>query len=160
MPDSRDWEIVEALAHGSSLEDFNRADVQRVQQMIMITDEQYAQLVADGRIKPEDLETERKKNQDETDKMFKLASTTTYQLSTRQQRDVYIDNHEDLYNAFYELTEFDGGEPADNMIRLPAEGSHRIVFVNKGALDYVSTPTHKYEAGGVEAAAADLDIEE
>jgi len=156
MPDSRDWEIVEALEHDIDPEDFDRADVQRVQRMIMITDEQYAQLVADGDIKPEDLENERKKNQEETDRIFKLASTTTYQLSTGQRRDVYVDNDEDLYNAFYELIEFDGGEPADDMILLPAEGRHRIVFVNKGALDYVSIPTHKYEAGSVEAAAADL----
>jgi len=157
MPDSRDWEIVEALEHGFDLEDFDRADVQRVQRRIMITDEQYAQLVADGHIKPEDLETEREKNQKETDKIFKLASTTTYQLSTGQRRDVYIDNDEDLYNAFYELTEFDGGEPTDDMIRLPAEGSHRIAFINKGALDYVSIPTHKYEAGSVDATATDLE---
>jgi|SRR5262245_5500857 len=157
MPDSRDWEIVEALEHDLGLEDFDRADVQRVQQMIMITDEQYAQLVAGGDIKPEDLETEREKNQKETDKIFKLASTTMYQLSTGQRRDVYVDNDEDLYNAFYELIEFDGGEPADDMILLPAEGSHRIAFINKSALDYVSIPAHKYEAGSVDATASDLE---
>src|SRR5258708_2623137 len=160
MPDSRDWEIVEALEHDVGLEDFDRADVQRVQQMIMIAYEQYAQLVADGKIKPEALETERKKNQEETDRIFKLASTTTYQLSTGQRRDVYVDDHEDLYHTFYELIEFDGGEPADDMILLPAEGRHRIVFVNKSALDYVSIPTHKYEAGSVEAAAVDLEAME
>jgi len=125
--------------------------------MIMITDEQYAQLVADGAIQPEELENERKRNQEETDRIFKLASTTTYQLSTGKQRDVYVDDHEDLYNAFYELTEFDGGEPADDMILLPAEGSHRIAFINKGALDYVSIPTHQYEAGSIEAAATILE---
>jgi hypothetical protein len=48
MPDSRDWEIVEALEHDIDPEDFDRADVQRVQRMIMITDEPYAQLVADA----------------------------------------------------------------------------------------------------------------
>jgi len=140
-----------------AIADFDRADVQRVQRMILITDEQYAQLVADGNIKPEDLEKERKKNQEETDRIFKLASTTTYQLSSGQRRDVYVDDDEDLYDAFCELIEFEGGEPADDMILLTAEGSHRIVFVNKGALDYVSIPTHKYEAGSVEAAAADLE---
>ncbi len=160
MPDLRDWEIVEALEHGIGLEDFDSADVQRVQQMIMIADEQYAQLVADGRIKPEELENERKKNQEETDRIFKLASTTTYQLSTGQRRDVYVDSHEDLYNAFYELIEFDGGAPADDMILLKAEGRHRTIFISKIALDYVSIPTHQYEAGSVEAAAADLQDKE
>ena len=161
MPDPRDWEIVEALEHDIGLEDFDPADVQRVQQMIMITDEQYAQLVADGHIKPEDLENEREKNQLETDRIFRLASRTTYQLSTGQRRDVYVDSHENLYNAFYELTEFDGGEPADDMILLKAEGRHRTIFISKVALDYVSIPTHQYRAGSDEAAAASLeDIEE
>ena len=153
IPDPRDWEIVEALEDHIGLEDFDPIDVQRVQSMIMITDEEYAQLVAEGRIKPEDLEKERENNQKKTDRIFKLASRTTYQLSTGQQRDVYVDDDEDLYNAFYELTEFDRGEPDDDVILLSAEGRHRIVFINKAALDYVSIPTHKHEAGAVEAAA-------
>lgn len=156
MPDPRDWEIAEAIEHGVGLEDFDCADVERVKQVIMITDEQYQQLVTDGHIKPEELENEKKKNQEETDKIFKLSSMMTYQLSTGQRRDVYVDSDEDLYNAVYELTEFDGGEPAD-MILLQAEGRHRIVFINKNALDYVSIPTHKYEAGSVEAEATDLE---
>lgn len=157
MPDPRDWEIVEALQHGIGIDDFNHADVQRVERMIMITDEQYTQLVANGRIKPEDLENEQKKNQDNTNRIFKLASTVMYQLSTGQQREVYVDNNENLYNAFYGLIEFDEGESADDMILLTAEGRHRVIFINKGALDYVSIPTHKYEAGSVEAAAASLE---
>jgi hypothetical protein len=43
------------------------------------------------------------------------------------------------------------------MILLRAEGSHRVAFINKNALDYVSMPTHHYEAGRVEASAALLD---
>jgi hypothetical protein len=157
MPDSRDWEIVEVLSYDGELEDFDPKDVQRVQGKIMITDEQYAQLVADGLIKPEDLENERKKNQEETDIIFKLASRTTYQLSTGQRRDVYVGYDEDLYNAFYTLIELEEGEEADGMILLAAEGNHRMAFINKDALDYVSIPTHKFEAGKVEAEAADLE---
>jgi transcriptional regulator with XRE-family HTH domain len=157
IPDSRDWEIVEALAHHVGLEDFDEEDVKRVQQMIMITDEQYARLVAEDKISSEDLENEKKKNQRQTDKIFKLASTATYQLSTGQRRDVYVDDHQSLYDAFYRLTEFDGGELADDMILLRAEGRHRAIFINKSALDYVSIPTHQYEAGSVEAAGEALD---
>jgi hypothetical protein len=63
------------------------------------------------------------------------------------------------YWAFNELIEFDGGEPTEDMIVLSAEGRHRIVFINKGTLDYVSIPTHKDEAGSVDAAAAALEGE-
>lgn len=157
IPDPRDWEIIEALQDGVGLEDFAPADVQRIQSKIMITDEQYAELVAEGRIKSEDLETEKKENEKETESIFKLASRTTYQLSTGQQRDVHVDDEEALYNAFYELIEFNGQDAEDDMILLRAEGRHRTIFINKAELDYVSLPTHKYEAGAVDAMARDME---
>lgn len=154
MPDPRDWEIVEALGDGSEdLEDFSLTDIKRVQERIMTTDEQYKNLVADGVIKPEDLEKERAKNQQETDRIVGLATHVVYQLSNGKKRSVWIDDEYAIYNAFYDLTEFDGGDPADDMIRVAAEGGHRIVFINKSALDYVSIPTHRYGAGATEAAA-------
>ena len=156
MPDERDWEIVEALQDGYGLDDFDPADVQRVSERILITEEQYDKLVAEGLIKPEDLESEREKNQRETNSIFELATQTTYQLSTGQRRSVCVGS-EDLFNALYELTDFDGGEPADDMIRIPAEGWHRTIFINKSALDYVVIPTHRYNESRTEANAEDLD---
>jgi transcriptional regulator with XRE-family HTH domain len=159
MPDARDWEIVEALASdGVGLEDYDPADVQRVTERIMITDEQYQKLVADGQIKPADLEREREKNQKETDLIFAAALRATYQLSSGQKRSVYVDEPGDLFRAFYPLTDFDGGDPAEEMILLPAEGWHRTIFINKGALDYIVIPTHRYDEGRTEIDAQDLDI--
>ena len=158
IPDARDWEIIESLAaDGVGLEDFDPADIERVRKIIMITNEQYEKLVADGAIEAEDLENERAKNQVETDLILDMSYKATYQLSTGQRRSVNVEEPEDLFNAFYELTDFDGGEPADDMIRLEAAGRHRIIFINKGALDYVAIPTHRYEEGRVEADAVDLD---
>lgn len=157
IPDGCDWEIIECLAcDEDGIEDFDPADVERVRNMIMITDEQYEKLVADGRIKPEDLESERAKNQIETDRILNVARLTTYQLSTGQRRSVHVDDPENLFNAFYELVDFDGGISADDMIRLEAEGRHRIIFISKSALDYVAIPTHQFEEGRVEADAAAL----
>jgi hypothetical protein len=73
---------------------------------------------------------------------------------------VYVDEPENLLNAFYELTDFDGGEPTEDMIRLEAEGRHRIIFMNKCALDYVATPTHRYNEGRIDAEAANIDAAE
>jgi hypothetical protein len=159
MPDAPDWEIVEALASdGIGLEDFNPADVQRVTERIMITDEQYQKLVADGQIKAENLEREREKNQKETDLIFATALSATYQLSSGQKRSVYVDEPEDLFRAFYPLTDFDGGDPTEEMILLPAEGWHRTIFINKNALDYIVIPTHRYSEGRTEIDAQDFDI--
>src|SRR6185437_4876451 len=73
LPNLHDWEIVEEIyyeqegAGSDGLEKFKSADVERVRKAIMITDEQYEKLIADGVIKAEDLESERAKNQPETD---------------------------------------------------------------------------------------------
>ncbi|CAN7676017.1 hypothetical protein LJR231_005419 [Phyllobacterium sp. LjRoot231] len=123
----------------------------------MITDEQYEELVADGRIAAEELQTEREKNQLETDRIFSLASGITYQLSMGDRRTVHIHTSEELYDAFYDLVEFEGGIAPDGMIRLEVEGRHRIIFINKGGLDYVSVPTHKFNEGKLDADAAVLD---
>lgn len=158
IPDARDWGIIEALAFdGVGLEDFHAEDIDRVRSMIMITDDEYGKLVTDGRIAPDQLENERSKNQEKTDLIFEAATDVVYQLSSGVRRRVYVDNSDDLYNAFYELIAFDGGHPSDDMIVLSAEGRHRIAFINKGALDYVVIPSHRYQDGAVEAGAADLD---
>jgi transcriptional regulator with XRE-family HTH domain len=158
IPDPRDWAIVEALA-GGDVGEFDPLDVDRVTDRIMITDEQYRKRVADGRIKPEDLEGMREKGRKETDRIFHLATETIYQLSSGQQRRLYVDEPETLFDALYELTDSGGGDP-DNIIVLPAERSHRTVFINKDALDYVMFPTHQYLQGRTDADSRDPDTVE
>jgi transcriptional regulator with XRE-family HTH domain len=158
LPDNRDWEIVECLSSDFGYEDFDQADVQRVQNRIMITDEQYKELVADGRIKAEDLEKERKINAAQTDRIFELANHVVYQLSTGERRSVFIESSdEDLFEAFYPLVDFGDMHEDDEMILFKNAGYHRIIFIHPLALDYVSLPTHKFEAGSLEMAAEALD---
>jgi hypothetical protein len=45
----------------------------------------------------------------------------------------------------------------DEMILFRNAGYHRSVFINPLALDYVSLPTHKFEAGSLEIEAETLD---
>jgi AraC-like DNA-binding protein len=71
-----------------------------------------------------------------------MSYLTTYQLSTGQQRSVCVEDPENLFKAFYGLIDF-GGDVADGLIRLEVAGRHRIVFVNRDALDYVVIPTHR-----------------
>ena len=158
IPDARDWEIIECIADDDLDEDYDPVDVERVRNMIMITDEQYEKLVTDGLIKAEDLENERAKNRAETDRIMNAATKATYQFSTEgKQRSVTVYESEDLFDAFYELIDFHGDVSSEGMIRWEAEGRHRIIFINKEALDYVAIPTHKFEEGRVERTAQDLE---
>jgi transcriptional regulator with XRE-family HTH domain len=159
IPDPRDWEIIESLASDHDLGDFDPADVERVQKMVMITDEQYQQFVADGVIKPDELERERAKNQAETNRVFEAAQRTVYQLSTGQRRIVYVDEPGSLIDAFYELVDYNGATTDEEMIRLEAEGAHRMIFINKNAVDYISIPTHRLNEGRVERDAEAIEHE-
>lgn len=157
IPDPRDWEIIERLAWDGDLDGFDPADVERVSKMVMITDEQYKKLVADGSIKPEDLAAEQAKNQAETNQIFEAAQYTIYQLSTGQRRKVRVDRPESLFDAFYELIDYGGTTFDGDMVRLEAEGVHRTIFINKHTLDFVSIPTHRLNEGRTERDAEIID---
>jgi len=159
MPDTRDWAIVEAIRDeeiggGDHTSDFAKADVERVQRQIMITDEQFDELVAEGAIKPENLAIEKAARAAETDEIMALAHTVTVQFSTGKRREI-ADVDCNLFECIEPLIDIhypygnDNDEP--NMIRLPYEGYHRTVFFNPDVLDYISFPTHKIEEGEVES---------
>jgi transcriptional regulator with XRE-family HTH domain len=161
MPDTRDWAIVEAihseefLGAGDFLSGFAKEDVERVRNQIMITDEQFDELVAKGAIKPEDLESEKAARAADTEEIVALAHTVTVHLSTGKRREIsYTDCNlfecvEPLLDIHYPYSGNDDDKP--NMIRLPYEGYHRTAFFNPDALDYISFPTHKVEEDETES---------
>lgn len=158
MPDPRDWAIVEAIRDeevegGDYTSDFAQDDVERVQRQIMITDEQFDELVAEGAINREDLAIEKVARAAETAEIMALAHTVTVQFSTGKRREIaYVDCNlfeciEPLSNIHYPY----GGNDEPNMIRLPYEGYHRTAFFSPDVLDYISFPTHKIEEDKVES---------
>jgi transcriptional regulator with XRE-family HTH domain len=150
LPDPRDWEIIEALAMDDyeGLDDFAPEDVERVSKAVMITDEQYTKLVADGHIKPEELEVEKAKNNLLTLRIFELAKGVSYQLTAGPLRRVnYTDCDEQLYDAYENLID---EHDESTVICVPAEGYHRTFFINPNALDYISIPSHVLERGSDE----------
>ena len=160
MPDTRDWAIVEAIRYENADEDdyrlgFARDDVERVRGQIMITDDQFDELISKGTIKPEDLAVEKAARAAETEEILALAHTVTIQFSTGKRREIdYIDCNlfeciEPLIDIHYPYSGNDDDEP--NMIRLPYEGYHRTAFFNPSVLDYISFPTHKIEEDEVES---------
>jgi transcriptional regulator with XRE-family HTH domain len=160
MPDTRDWGIVEAIRDeevtgDDYTSDFAKEDVERVQRQIMITDEQFNELVAKGLIRPGDIEIEKAARAAETAEIVALAHTVTVQFSAGKRREIaYVDCNlfeciEPLIDIHYPYSGNDDDEP--NMIRLPYEGYHRTAFFNPDVLDYISFPTHKIEEDKVES---------
>lgn len=162
MPDARDWEIVEALCNDDEigLAEFAPEDVERVSNRVMISDDQYAKLVADGVIQAEDLKDEKEKNWAITERIFALATEVSYQLTSGQRRSIAGLEPAHLFEAFGELVECEDAVLGNPLIRLPVEGSHRIAFIHREALDYVMLPTHQFEQGRIEAVADLLDESE
>jgi hypothetical protein len=61
--------------------------------------------------------------------------------------------------------ESDDDEIIPEMIRFAPEGSHRMIFINRLAFDYVSLPTHQLKRGWIEAEeemidSLDCDVQE
>jgi hypothetical protein len=72
----------------------------------------------------------------------------------RRKFKAYSGDDQELYNAVYQLIEYessDDDEIMPEMIRFAPEGSHRMIFINRLAFDYVSLPTHQLKRGWVEA---------
>jgi transcriptional regulator with XRE-family HTH domain len=157
MPDTRDWEIVEAIyieeiGAGDATSDYPKEQVDRVRKAVMITDEQWEKLVADGNVKPEELETEKAARETDTAEILALAHTVTIQLSNGKRREIgYTDCN--LFECWeqFEDEHYPYSDPEPGLIRLPYEGYHRTVFFNPDALDYVSFPTHRVEAHRIES---------
>jgi hypothetical protein len=158
LPDTRDWAIIDAiraeeLGAGDCASDFAKEDVERIKKMIMITDEQFDELVANGAIKPEDLESEKAARAKDTEEIFAQATTVAIQFSTGKHREIeYTDCN--LFECIEPLVDLhypygDNDEP--KMLRLPYEGYHRSLFLNPDALDYISFPTHKLEEDETES---------
>lgn len=162
MPDTRDWAIVEAIRDeeiggGDYTSDFAKDDVERVQCQIMITDQQFDELVAEGAIRPEDLAIEKAARAAETDEIMALTHTVTVQFSTGKRREIaYVDCN--LFECIKPLIDIHypyGGNDEPNMIRLPYEGYHRTAFFNPDVLDYIFFPTHKIEKDEVDSSRFD-----
>jgi transcriptional regulator with XRE-family HTH domain len=188
LADPRDWEIIEAFADDADLDDFDQDRVRRVCEIVgfdyeqptphltlvapALEDEQTETVSVDASIAPpSEAEIEQKqKEQDELlaqsqrdqQRVLDAASKITYQLSTGQRRTMRFFN-EDL-GQLLNLVEclHPRAEIGDHgLIRITEEGnSHRVVFINPVALDYISLPTHRYDAAVLGLDAKALDTKE
>lgn len=157
MPDTRDWDIIEAIydeeiGAGDCTSDYPKEQVERVRKAVMITDEQWEKLVADGRVKQEELEAEKAARGADTAEILALAHTVTIQLSNGKRREIqYVDCN--LFECWerFEDEHYPYSDPEPGLIRLPYEGYHQTVFLNPEALDYVSFPTHKMERDRIQS---------
>jgi transcriptional regulator with XRE-family HTH domain len=157
LPDPRDWDIIESLCHDVGIEGFDKTDIQRIEKILEpTTDEEFEQLVLEGKIKAEDVEAAKATEAARLEQIYELATTIVCQLSTGQTRKITEAESEAIYAGFWEyLLEFEDFK--DQMICLPAEGYHRSVFINTDGFDYISIPTHKWEEGRIEANAESID---
>lgn len=154
MPDPRDWDIVEALNHeaGISLSVFDSENVERVRGLIGISDERFDMLVADGVLKPEELDAEKIRIGAVTEEIIALSHTAYVRLSSGVTREFpYIGC--DLYDCLCELEEWDFTVPESpaRMIVLPTEDYHHTAMFPAQGVDYISFPTHKVKAAQIAA---------
>lgn len=153
-PDPRDWEIVECLARDNyGIEDFAEEDVKRVKSVLTITDQEFEEMVADGAIKPDELEAVKDRFQAAVSETYRRSTDVFYQMSNGIRQSIDIQDF-DLFEAFRGLIEAPE-DPDPEMILLGDYG--RSVYINPNALDHISIPSHRLEKNLDDALASFLD---
>jgi len=158
--DDRSWEIIERLEWDDNLEEsFEKDEIARVKKMLKrTTDEEFAKLVADKHIQPEEVDGYKAEEAAKLEGIFNVARNVRYQFSTGKQRSLSVDDDKDLYNATYEIFEFDLFDKHDPFVRLPmAGGHHEVAFVNLTTVDYISVPNHRFMKGHEEALEEEIE---
>lgn len=162
IADPLDWEIIKALDTDVGLEDFDEADIARVEKAYFTSDEEFTQAVAEGRLKPEELEDAKATEAKQRAQLFEAATMAIYQLSDGGVRRKWYchDDSMDFYNSVWELIEYEAYGDDDmlpDMIRFAPEGGHRMFFINRLAFDYISLPSHILKRSWLDAREEEID---
>lgn len=160
LPDTRDWEIIEALMDDLGDEDFDLQSVERIDKLITPTsDDEFAKLVDIGRFDQVGVEKAKAEESRKLDIIHENATKVIYRFSSGKKRSVYLYDDDDLYQAMSEFcTDEDLCSESDQpLVRFPAEGYHRTIFINTETIDYISAPTHRWEKGRTEVEGEILD---
>ncbi|NJO53595.1 MAG: helix-turn-helix transcriptional regulator [Bacteroidales bacterium] len=157
--DDRSWEIIERMEWDDNLEEeFDKDEVARVAEILKCTtDDEFANLVAYGRIQPEDVEDYKANEAAKLKTIFNFSRNVRYQFSTGKLRTLSVDDDEALYDATYAIFDdlFDKDDP---FVRLPmAGGYHEVAFINLTTVDYISVPNHRFMRGYYEALEKEIE---
>lgn len=162
IADPLDWHIIEALDTDVGLEDFDEADVVRVEKAYFTSDEEFTQAVAAGHLAPEDLEDAKATEAKQRAQLYEAATKAVYQLSNGGIRRKWYchDDSTGFYNSVWQFIEYEAYGDDDmlpDMIRFAPEGGHRMFFINRLAFDYISLPSHILKRSWLAAREEEID---
>lgn len=158
VPDERDWAIIEALEIDVAYDEgFADEDIERVSNMIQMSDDQLEALVKGGHIKAEELEKKKEASRERTALFFSLACETVWQFSGGERRIVNTAHHDTFYDGLRDLIDFDEFAYLGGFLVMEDVPGHRTIFLNPDNIDYLSVPTHSYEATVAETEAEEAD---
>lgn len=143
LPDPRDWHIIDLFSAEMSpdqiiKEGHDQAAVERIGRLLW-----GGERIPGASIVPEGLEAQH------AERLRDFATQTVYQLSNGKRRSVKI-NESTFVDPIASLVE----DPAidDEVVRLvPTDAFERSIFINLRALDYMTVPTHAFEAAILES---------
>lgn len=92
---------------------------------------------------------------DEVNRFCDRAKNTSWQFSSGELRQEYVFENRLLFDALSCLGDTD--EHPEEMILLPMEGYHRSILIRKTAVDYISAPRHKFNAGALQIANEEIE---
>ncbi len=142
FPDDDFWHIVENMDSLDDLDEpLDEKRIEEVLKQVQLTDDDLDDLIAAGKVPPEDRNKIREDADAQTANFYDRATRVVWQLSCGQVRSEYVYEDRVLYDAF-SLLDLDPDD-MDDLIHVPVEGGyHRSIFIRRSEIDYVFRYRH------------------
>lgn len=145
FPDIDFWERVGELNNAS----FNPAHLPKSAQcmsaLLQPTLADFEQLIIVGRAEEKDRFRWLAAAKEQSERIFDLANKMTWQMGAVR-RKVTLDQESDVLCPLMDLDGADRQEAAKHFISIAIDQQERIIYINPTIVDYISVPTHIYEA--------------
>lgn len=138
------WEHVDTYVQNDDFAHVPEAD-KAFRTLLEPTDADFEEAVRNGRARKEDRDAWMAASEDLSARLCGLATKMYWQMGAIR-REALLDEESDVLGPFMRLD----GAPFDEVMGTPisvaVEEQHKIIHINPKALDYISVPSHKYDA--------------
>lgn len=138
------WEKVDTYIQTGGFAHVPEAD-KAFRALLEPSDADYAEAVREGRLKAEDRDFMLACDHAHSARLCGLATKMYWQMGAMR-REALLDEESDVLSLFMLLDGAPLVEVMGTPVCVAVEQQHQIIYINPTALDYISIPTHKYEA--------------
>lgn len=149
------WEKVDTFVQTRDSAQVPGAD-KEFRALLEPTDADFAEAVREGRAREDDRDVWMSASESLSARLCGLATKMFWQMGAIR-REALLDDGSDVLSPFMRLDGATFEEAMGSPIVVAVDDQHKIIHINPKALDFISVPTHKYEAQNLQVL-EELDV--